>query len=129
MASASFVAVRHLLERLARGESLLGGETLDLLAELRGKLALVAGDQGTPVEGEVAGRERVDGPADGVGDDEGAGVDCAVVRLPGDPLDPRRQRQQRRVGGEVRGRAGRRLGEPRAPRTASPERDSRKART
>jgi hypothetical protein len=50
---------RHLLERLARGESLVGGETLDLPAELLGKLAVVAGDQGTPVEREVARRERV----------------------------------------------------------------------
>jgi len=66
---------RHLLQRLTRGEPRLGGETLDLPAELRGELALVAGDQGAPVEREVAGRERVDGPADDVGDDEVAGVD------------------------------------------------------
>ena len=41
------------------------------------ELVVVAGDQGAPVEREVAGRERVDGPADDVGDDELAGVDRA----------------------------------------------------
>lgn len=105
-----------LVECRARSKSLFGGETLYLLAELCGKLALVAGDQCTPVEREVAGRERMDGPADGVGNDEVAGVDRVVVSLSGEALDPRCQRQQRRVAGEVRGGAGRRLGESaRAP--------------
>ena len=49
-------------------------------------------------------------PADDVGDDEVTGVDRPAVGLPGDALGPRRQRQQRRVGGEVRGGAGRRFG-------------------
>ena len=92
-------------------ESLLGGEPLDLLPELHAELVVVAGDQGPPVEREVAGRERVDGPADDVGDDEVAGVDRVVVGVSGEALDPRRQRQQRRVAGEVRRGAGRRLGE------------------
>jgi hypothetical protein len=102
---------RHLLERLARGESLLGGEMLDLPAHLCGKLVVVAGDQGTPVEREVGGCERVDGSADDVGDDEVAGVDRAVVGLSGEALGARRQRQQCRVAGEIRGGAGRRLGQ------------------
>ena len=94
----------------------LGGEALDLLAELYGELAVVAGDQGAPVEREVPGRERVDGPADDVSHDEVAGVDRAIVGLAGDALGPRCQRQQRRVAGEVRRGAGRRFGESaRAP--------------
>jgi hypothetical protein len=102
---------RHLLEGVAGGESLLGGETLDLPAELCPQLSVVAGDQGAPVEREVAGRERVDGAADDVRDDEVAGVDRAPVGLSGDALGSRRQRQQRRVAGEVRGGAGGRFGE------------------
>jgi hypothetical protein len=66
---------RYLLERLARGDSRLGGETPHLLAELRRELAVVAGDQGAPVQRQVTGREGVDGPADDVGDDQVAGVD------------------------------------------------------
>jgi hypothetical protein len=107
---------RHLLERLSRGEPLLGDEAPDLPAELRRQLAVVAGDQGAPVERQVAGRERVDGAADDVGDDQVAGIDRPMVSVSGEALGPRRQRQQRRVAGEVGGRARRRLGEPaRAP--------------
>jgi hypothetical protein len=74
------------------GESLLGREALDLLAELCGKLALVAGDQGTPVEREVAGRERMDSPPDDVGNDKLVSVDRVLVSHPGQALDARRQR-------------------------------------
>jgi hypothetical protein len=102
---------RHFVEGLARGESLLGGEALDLLPELCGKLAVVARDQGTPVEREVAGRERVDRPADGVGDDEVAGIDRVVVSLSSEALGARCQRQQRRLAGDVRGGTGRRFGD------------------
>ncbi len=108
------------MERLGRSESLLCGETLDLPAELCAELAVVAGDQGAPVERQVAGRDRVDGPADDVGDDEVAGVDRAMVGLSGEALGPRCQRQQRRVPGEVRGRAGRRFGERARARDGQP---------
>ena len=107
----SLRGARHLLERRARGESLLGGQKLDLPAELCAKLAVVAGDQGAPVEREVAGSERMNGPADDVCDDEIAGVDRAVVGLAGDALGSGRQRQERRVASEVRGGAGGRLRE------------------
>ncbi len=101
----------HLVERLDRPESLLCGQPLDLLPELHAELVVVTGDQGPPVEGEVAGPERVDGPPHDVGHDHFAGVDRAVVGVSGEPLDPRRQSQQRGVAGEVRRGAGRRLGE------------------
>ena len=103
---------RHLLERVARGKSLLDSETLDLLAELCAKLTVVAGDQGTSVEGEVAGSECMNGATDDVGNDEVAGVDGLVVDVSRDALSPRCQRQQRRVAGKVRGGARRCLGEP-----------------
>jgi hypothetical protein len=98
-----------LLERLARPESVVGGEPLDLLAELGRQVALVVGDQGAPVARDVTGRDRVDGAADGVGHDDLARVDRAVVRRSGDALRPRGDRQQRRVAREVRDRAGHRL--------------------
>ena len=79
--------------------------------ELHAELVVVARDQGPPVEREVAGRERVDGPADDVSHDHVAGVDRAVIGLSGEALDPRRQSQQGRIAGEVRGGAGRRFGE------------------
>ena len=90
---------------------MLGGEPLDLAPELRAELVVVAGDQRATVEREVAGGERVDRPADDVRDDEVAGVDGGVVGVARDALGPRRQREQRRVAGEVRGRTRRRLGE------------------
>ena len=103
---------RHFVQRVGQGEPLLGGESLDLPAELCAKLVVVAGDQGTPVEREVTGCERMNGPADDVGDDEVTGVDHPAVAIPGDALGARGQREQRRIGGEVRGGAGRRFGKP-----------------
>ena len=101
----------HLLERLGRREAVLGGQALDLPAELRAELAVVAGDQRTPVEGEVPRCQGVDRAAHDVGDDEIARVDRLEVGLAGDAVRACPQREQRRVAGEVRGGAGRRLGE------------------
>ena len=111
--SASFVAVGDLLERVGRGEALLGREPLDLLAELLAQLVVVARDQRPPVEREVVGRERVDRSPHDVRDDELAAVDGLVVALAREVLHPRRDGEQRGVAGEVRGGAGRRLGEAR----------------
>ena len=111
-ASASFVAVATSSSASLGANPFSAARRWTCRPSCAAKLAVVAGDQGAPVEREVAGRERVDGPADDVGDDEVAGVDRVVVGLPGEALGPRRQRQQRRVAGEVRGGAGRRLGEP-----------------
>ena len=71
---------RDLVQRLGRGEAVLGGEPLDLPAQLGGELAVVAGDQRAAVEREVVGRERVDRSAHDVGDDELAGIDRPDVR-------------------------------------------------
>jgi hypothetical protein len=92
---------RHLVERFGRGEPLLGGQALHLLTELHGELIVIAGDQGASVERVVAGCERVDGPADDVGDDEVAGVDRGAVGLARHAFGARCQSQQRRVAGEV----------------------------
>src|SRR6185436_1007342 len=69
-------------------------------------------DQRAAVEGEVAGRERVDRAADDVRDDDVARVDRVAVALAGEVVGARREGEQRGVAGEVRGRARGRLGEP-----------------
>ena len=129
-ASASCVAAATSSSASPGANPVLGGEPLDLPAELRGELAVVAGDQGAPVEREVAGRERVDGPADDVGDDELAGVDRALV---GRPRDRPSARAASAISAASRAKseAGHAAASarPRARRPASPERASRKART
>ena len=70
-----------LVERVGRGEALLGREALDLLAELAAELVVVARDQRAAVERVVVRRERVDRSADDVRDDELAAVDGLVVAL------------------------------------------------
>ena len=94
-----------LVERVRRGEALLGRELLDLAAELGAELVVVARDQGAAVEREVVRRERVDRAADDVRDDEVAGVDGHVVALAGDVVAAGREREQGGVAAEVRRRA------------------------
>ena len=115
-----------LIEGGGRGEALLGGQPLDLLAELHYQLAVVSRDQRTAVEGEVIGRKRVDGSAHDMSDDQFSAVCCLFVPLPGDALMSRREGEQGSVPGEVGGGAGCRLGEgpgsaPGQPRPGEPK--------
>ena len=102
--------VGDLLERIAGGEALVGRQPLDLPPELLAELVVVARDQRPSIEGEVLRRERVDRAAHDVRDDESAAVRGRVVLLARQPVQPRRQREQRRVAREVRGRASGCLG-------------------
>jgi hypothetical protein len=97
---------RHIRERGGRCEPLLRREPLDLPPELSGELGVVASDQGAAVERVVVRGQRVDRPADDVGDHQLAAVDGLLVRLTGQALGARGQRKQRRVAREVRGGAG-----------------------
>ena len=115
-----------LIEGVRRREPLLGGQPLDLPAELYAQLVVVTRDERAAVEREVVGRERVDGSAHDVRHHQVAPVDGLVVALPGDAVLARRQRQQSRISGEVGGRAGGRPGEigragPGQPRAGEPE--------
>jgi hypothetical protein len=119
---------RHLGERRGRREALLGGEALDLAAELRGELVVVAGEQGASVEGVVGGRKRMDRPANDVGDDDVAVLDRRVVRLARDALG--RAPSASSAASRVKSDAGQAAASAsvRPSRTASPERASRNAR-
>ena len=68
-------------QRGGRREPLLGGQILDLAAELDTQLVIVGCDQRSAVKAEVAGRDRVDRSTDDVRDDELAAVGRLVIGL------------------------------------------------
>jgi len=93
-------------------ETVLLRQPLHLIAELTTELGVVRGDQSAPEEWQVGRRQCVDGTADDVGDDDLVGaVHRCLVGRPGDGPASGRQREERRVAGEVRDRRRSRLRE------------------
>ena len=86
-----------LVERVRRSEVLLGGQPLNLPAELHAQLVIVGRDERPAVEREVVRRDRVDGSPHNVGEYELTPVDRVVVGLAREALVSRPEGHERGV--------------------------------